>query len=80
MIATIIGVATFVTATALNFNANLRNDGLSDLSLATIEILAQGESNEEFKESTGGCSASWNNENCKGNSCAYSYATGTCTK
>ncbi len=64
-ILSIIGISTFAVAMMLNFNINWRTNTLSDLALASIEALAEGETGAEFTEATC-CIACWDNHNCSG--------------
>ena len=76
-----LAVLAIAVVAAFNMNISSKGDGLSDLSLANVEALAQTETTEEFKEFTG-CDPKLTPSICKGKNCkTYSYASGNlCSK
>ena len=64
----VLGVIAFAAIAAVagwNITLNENKDTFSDLALANIEALAQGESDEDVYNSTG-CYAVWVNITCRG--------------
>lgn len=62
----VIGVAAFAVAVALNINAGLSNDTAMDVTLVNVEALAGSETSDEFTGATG-CITCWDNYTCRGN-------------
>lgn len=67
-------VAAFAAIAGYGIYANQKGNAMSDLALANVEALAEGESSEDFTQHTG-CIAVWDNVNCRGDDGRlYSYA------
>ena len=67
-------VAAFALATGYGVYSSQEEVELSELALANVEALAQGETSEEFTGKTC-CIAVWDNTNCSGcDGYTYSYA------
>lgn len=67
-------VSVMVAVAGMGVHSAQKAHTLSDITLANIEALAQGESSAEFEQRTG-CIAVWENVTCRGyDGRLYSYA------